>query len=163
MKSKTKIYWGIAGLISIALVYYLFTMAAENSQNCATMPVTEMDIGGHESLTMHIHQMLTIKINGEQIIIPANIGLPNGMMRPIHTHDASGKIHVEGTCPRDFTLGEIFDVWGEEFTEISFMGNPIDATHTLTMSVNGVETTMFGDYVLKDGDEIELVYEETTG
>jgi len=159
MKTKTKVYWGIAAVICVALVYYVFTMAAENSQNCATTPVTEMDIGGHESLTMHIHQQMAITINGEQILIPANIGLPNGIMRPIHTHDSTGKIHVEGICPRDFTLGEFFDVWGEEFTESCIMGFCEDETHTLALYVNNVESLQYRDLILKDGDEIKIIYE----
>lgn len=158
---KLKWTW-LIGAIALLGVAWLLWIAAGNSQDCATMPVTEMDIGGHESLTMHIHQMLTITVNGEQILIPANIGLPNGMMRAIHTHDSSGKVHVEGTCPRDFTLGEFFDVWGQTFTEECIMEHCIDETHTLKMSVNGVETLMFRDTVLKDGDEIEIIYEEIT-
>ncbi len=161
MKIKTKMYWGIATVVCLALIYYISTMASNNSQNCATAPAAEMDIGGHESLTMHIHQMLTISIDGESIIIPANIGLPSGVMRPIHTHDSSGKLHVEGTCQRDFTLGEFFDIWEQTFTEQCIMSSCIDETHTLKVFVNGVESTEYRSLVLKDGNEIEIVYEET--
>ncbi|HEX9235017.1 MAG TPA: hypothetical protein VF972_01920 [Actinomycetota bacterium] len=34
----------------------------------------------------------------------------------IHTHDATGIIHIESPTPRTFTLGEFFDVWGVRFT-----------------------------------------------
>ena len=161
MKGKTKVYVGIATILGLAFVYYIFSLAISNTQNCATMPATDMDIGGHESLTMHIHQDLSIRINGDTMIIPANIGLENSIMRPIHTHDGSGRIHVEGTCPRDFTLGEFFDVWGETFTSSCIFENCVDENHRLTMYVNGVETLQWRDLVLKDGDAIEIVYEET--
>ncbi len=159
---KTKTWLWIIAIVAFVGGGWLLWTAAGNSQDCATAAVTEMNIGGHESLTMHIHQILTITVNGEQILIPANIGLLNGVMRPIHTHDSSGKIHVEGTCPRDFTLGEFFDVWGQTFTEQCIMENCVDETHTLRMYVNGIESTMFRNLVLKNEDEIEIVYEEST-
>ena len=43
--------------------------------------------------TYHIHPHLTIKINGEEQNIPANIGsVPCHL--PLHTHDNDGVIHV---------------------------------------------------------------------
>ncbi|MDP3728918.1 MAG: hypothetical protein Q8R18_05725 [bacterium] len=160
MKTKTWLWFG--GIIGVAFIIYIIWTAAGNSQNCATAPVTEINIGDHKNILSHIHQTLTITVNGEQIIIPANIGILSGIMRPIHTHDSSGKIHVEGPCQRDFTLEEFFDLWGQTFTEDCIMENCIDETHTLKMYVNGVETTLFGDYILKADDEIEIIYEETT-
>ncbi|HIH59199.1 MAG TPA: hypothetical protein HA360_00270 [Nanoarchaeota archaeon] len=160
MNKKTKIYTGIGILIGIVLIYYIFSLAASNQDSCTTKPVTEIDIGGHQNVVSHIHQSLQIEINGETILIPANIGLEGVVMRPIHTHDASGKIHVEGPCPRDFTLGEFFDVWQEEFTETCIIGNCEDETHTLTLYVNGIENTEYRNLVLRDDQKIEIVYEE---
>jgi hypothetical protein len=31
----------------------------------------------------------------------------------LHTHDASGVIHIESPVRRRYTLGEFFDVWGQ--------------------------------------------------
>ena len=33
-----------------------------------------------------------------------------------HTHRDQGVIHVEAPAPREFTLGEFFDVWGKVLT-----------------------------------------------
>ncbi len=161
MEKKTKFWmWGI-GILLVFSFIFLIQEAAQNSQNCATTPAVEMNIGGHENINMHIHQELTITINGESVVIPASIGLPSAeVMRPIHTHDSSGKIHVEGTCPRDFTLGEFFDVWGETFTETCIFENCVDEDHRLTMYVNGVESLQWRDLILKNEDSIEIVYEE---
>lgn len=160
MKKKSWAYLGAA--LGLGLLVYIIWLAASNSQDCATMPATEMDIGDHQNIISHIHSTLSITINGEKLIIPSNIGVPTGVMRPIHTHDSSGKIHIEGLCPRDFTLGEFFDIWGQTLTDECIMSYCEDETHTLTMFVNGIETTRYRDLILKDNDEIEIVYEETT-
>ncbi len=33
-------------------------------------------------------------------------------MAPLHTHDASGIIHVESSVKRNYTLGEFLNIWG---------------------------------------------------
>jgi len=35
------------------------------------------------------------------------------MLLSIHTHDYSGKIHIEGPAPGTFTLGQLFSIWGQ--------------------------------------------------
>ena len=35
----------------------------------------------------------------------------------LHTQDTSGVIHVESPVPRSYTLGELFDIWGEPLGE----------------------------------------------
>ena len=160
MKTKAKIYWTIALLVGVGLLYYVISLSVHNTQDCQTTPATEMDIGSHSNLALHIHQQLSITINGEAVDIPANIGIETDIMRPIHTHDASGKIHVEGTCERDFTLQELFAVWGKTFNSSCIMDSCVDDTHTLKMYVNGVESLQYETLVLKDEDSIEIVYEE---
>ena len=49
--------------------------------------------------------------------VPAGIGIdPAVGFAPLHTHDASGVIHVESPTVRGYTLGEFFAVWGVRFT-----------------------------------------------
>lgn len=36
--------------------------------------------------------------------------------RPLHTHDATGTIHVESSARTSFSLGQFFAVWGVRFT-----------------------------------------------
>ncbi len=66
--------------------------------------------------TLHIHSYLAIFVSGSEAIVPAGIGLGNGITAPLHTHDSTGIIHVESTVSRTFTLGELFDVWGLRLT-----------------------------------------------
>ena len=40
----------------------------------------------------------------------------------IHTHDKSGKIHVEAAAPGMFTLGMLFEIWGQPLQGDNFAG-----------------------------------------
>src|SRR5438128_2581303 len=85
----------------------------------------------------HIHPHLMILVNGEQQVIPANTGINPGCMHPLHTHDDTGTVHVESPEERDFTLGDFFAVWGKTFTKDQILDSKIDASHTITMLVDG--------------------------
>lgn len=152
-----KIWIVIVILAVIGGGYYLFSGAKGN--DCMKMPAKEMNIGGHQNLALHIHPELRITIGEEPWIIPANIGVKQKIMRPIHTHDASGALHVEAPCPRAFRLGEFFEIWGETFNERCILDNCVDAEHSLKMFVNGKESSEFADLVLRDKDIIEIKYE----
>lgn len=82
-------------------------------------------------LALHIHIHLAIFDNGKQLQIPALIGAapvpPQGCLYWIHTHDASGIIHLESpqlNPPNGglFTLGMLFDVWGQPLTRNDVAG-----------------------------------------
>ncbi|MDX6484689.1 MAG: hypothetical protein QOE95_2462 [Gaiellaceae bacterium] len=68
-------------------------------------------------LTLHVHQHLDVFVNGKQVVVPAGIGIGDGLLSPLHTHDESGVIHVESTTVRSYSLGELFAVWGVRLTK----------------------------------------------
>jgi len=70
-----------------------------------------------EGTALHIHAHLDVFVNGRRVVVPAGIGIdPAGhFISPLHTHDATGIIHVESPTVRTFTLGEFFGVWGVRF------------------------------------------------
>lgn len=108
---------------------------------------------------LHYHPHLVISANGEQMTIPANIGLIGGH-NPMHTHDADNVIHLEFTGrvkKDDLRLGKFFDLWGKEWTEGTFMGMPMGG-HMLTMKVNGATSTEYRQLLMQDKQEIELIY-----
>lgn len=102
----------------------------------------------HNGVGMHIHPELTITVKGEKTEIPANTGIDSGCMRPIHTHDNSGKLHLEFKKSRDVKLSEFFEIWGKPF---DWRG--------AKMTVNGQENTEFGNYVMRDHDRIEIMFQ----
>jgi hypothetical protein len=81
-----------------------------------------------EQTLFHIHTHLTIFVNGQQRQVPAGIGIPGAVAEQtsagpfidsgtcfywLHTHAADGIIHIESPVQRTYTLGELFDEWGQ--------------------------------------------------
>jgi hypothetical protein len=76
-------------------------------------------------LQVHVHAHLSLFLKGAQIAIPYGIGIvrpfevTNGFVGTgsgiywLHTHDATGIIHVESPDNRTYTLGQFFDIWGQ--------------------------------------------------
>ncbi len=73
---------------------------------------------GREGTALHIHQHLDVFVHGRRVSVPAGIGIAaaQGFISPLHTHDASGIVHVESPQVRTFTLGQLFGVWGVRLT-----------------------------------------------
>ena len=87
-------------------------------------PVDDIPCQSSEGVQLHVHAHLTLFANGVQVQIPPFIGIqptstyPGECLYWIHTHDASGIIHVEAgalSAPQGgpFTLGNFFDIWGQ--------------------------------------------------
>jgi hypothetical protein len=71
-----------------------------------------------EGAALHIHQHVDVFVDGRRVPVPAGIGIDAAgrFISPIHTHDASGVVHVESPTVRTFTLGQLFGVWGVRLT-----------------------------------------------
>jgi hypothetical protein len=76
-------------------------------------------------MVLHIHPKLGITFDGQSLTVPSQIGIDQSLwkdhsldqygmqgMTPLHTHDASGTIHVESNANRNYTLGEFLNIWG---------------------------------------------------
>lgn len=138
---------------------FIFLGNRQKANQTENQDITQMCIQ-HQGLRMHIHPHLTIMIKGLQQPIPANIGIVSPVcFRPIHTHDASGTLHLEFPQPRDVRLAEFFLIWGEEFNSnqiLDFVNGP---EGQVKMMVNGQENTEFENYIMKDLDQIIIIYE----
>lgn len=117
---------------------------------------------GTEGTAEHLHTHLDVRVDGRPVEVPALIGLdeaPGGGVSPLHTHDASGVIHVESPVTRDFTLGEFFSEW-----DVSLTADNLGALHAghgeaLHAYVNGTERPGNpADIVLAERDELALIY-----
>jgi hypothetical protein len=93
----------------------------------------------NKKLYQHIH-ITPVTLDGK--FPPGGIGLEPGCFREMHTHWADGWIHMESNAPRNFTMGEFFDLWG--------LG-----TQGRTVMINGENTTF--DTPLKDMDKVVVI------
>jgi len=89
--------------------------------------------------TLHVHAHLEVFVDGTRVEVPANIGInqTQGFLTSLHTHDATGIIHIESPTVRTFTLGEVFDVWGVRFTPDCLGGYCSSGNKVLRIFVNG--------------------------
>ena len=106
----------------------------------------------------HIHPHLEIKIDEKKQEIVSNIGVVDGCMNPLHTHDNTGEIHVESPEQRDFTLGDFFAVWAKPFNKNEILDSKADAKHIIEETVNGKVVQDYENTILKDGDQIVISY-----
>lgn len=155
--------------IIIAVAILLFVGGSWWSNTLTEKDPTTLSQNG-----LHWHPTLAIYIDEEQVEIPSGVGLVGGHT-PIHTHDdvtdaretgqvnSGGKpLHAEfngRVQAQDVRLGNFFTIWGRQFNSECIFDRCISDGGTLTMTVNGVVNTEYENYVMQDGDVIEIRYE----
>jgi hypothetical protein len=117
-----------------------------------------------EGQIQHTHQHLDLFVDGQRIAIPPDVGIDrvNLILSPIHTHDASGIIHVESPIVREFTLGEFFDVWGVRFDGHCVGGACDGSGRVLSVYRNGQPVTGDPRSIVLDAHEEIVVAIGTT-
>ncbi|MGE5117384.1 MAG: hypothetical protein ACM3N6_12925 [Betaproteobacteria bacterium] len=98
----------------------------------------------------HVHSHLTLIADGQERAIPDNVGTvkqSDGTFchYPIHTHDSSGKIHIEAAAPIDATLGDFFRIWGEPLTFTNVAGFTLQPMTVYIVDEDGTVTQYAGD------------------
>jgi hypothetical protein len=105
----------------------------------------------------HVHTHLSIFLNGQALAIPAQIGIVDQTATThcfysLHTHDNSGKIHVEAAAPAIFTLGQLFAIWGQPLESSNVAGLTGMPVAIYVTDNNGVVTEATGNW-----SDIELL------
>lgn len=112
------------------------------------------------SSSVHFHPLISVWVDGKQMPVPANIGIDptKGVMQMagLHTHDASGTIHVEGVDHA--TLGQFFAIWGVPFPASQLGPNQSVGARQVRMWVKGKPSTAFGGLQLVDGQHIVVSF-----
>jgi hypothetical protein len=133
-------FWGTALLGAPAIALDAPSGAPVDGIRCDQM----------EGSVFHIHQHLTVLDHGKAIAIPPDIGRPltSSCLYWIHTHTDDGIIHIESPKFRTFTLGQVFDVWGQ----------PLSSTAVAAVRVpkGQIHVYVNGDLVKGDPRKIEL-------
>ncbi len=157
MTTETKVIGGIALATIVILVGGVFLLTKSQTTNVPKDQIVA-------KTGLHWHPKVTVTIKGEKQEIPANLGL-GAVHGKIHTHDQDNKegvIHMEmkGVVVKDDTrLARFFQVWGKEFDENKIFDKTNSSDGSVKMLVNGKENTEFENYLMRDGDQIEIKYE----
>ena len=116
----------------------------------------------------HIHAHLSIYIDGQNVPLVANTGIaPIGVTSQsnvtcyywLHTHDASGVIHIESPTTKPFTLNQFFDVWEKFSSSSSAFPTQLLSSAGWVIYVNGKQVnTDFSHLQLHAHDLITIGY-----
>ena len=146
-------------LVGAALYFFAFVSKPSPTGNFNTAGIV------FPLNNIHWHAVPQINLCGEQKPIPTpgpGLHLGNTLF---HTHE-DAQIHIEGTVagPEQITLGGFFDNIGVKFSSTEIMdkkngdicnGNP----GTVQLLINGSQNTEFRDYVVRDKDKIQIMFE----
>lgn len=167
-------YW-IAGAVALAGMFVAGVLPHRSTAN-AEFPFPCLV---QETLALHVHPYLRIMIEAQPVEIPSAIGIRNprfdqgaavsgSCFEPLHTHDSSGIIHIEGLDPNyQYTLGDFFAVWYATYPTIKIggktfpvnfvageiLGHKADAAHPVRLLVDGKPSSMGPSLVLNGLDD----------
>lgn len=118
-------------------------------------------VPGNGDESYHIHAHLAVYVAGQQVPVPADVGISaaDGLESPMHTHDTTGTVHIEAAQPSAaFTLGAFLDLWGVPLTTNQLGGYHDSGPSTVQAYVNGQPVTDPARYALRPHDDIVLGY-----
>lgn len=131
-------------------------------------PVDGVYCSSNEQLSYHVHAHLSIYINGANVPLAANTGIaPIGVTSSanvtcfywMHTHDATGVIHIESPTTRLYTLNQFFDIWEKFSSSTSAFPTQLLSSTGWIIYVNGKQVnTDFSHLQLHAHDIITLAY-----
>jgi hypothetical protein len=154
----------LGGAIAATVIFVILSTTANTDLiGNESWDIEETCLGSHSTDISHTHSYLTIVVNGAEQYIPNNVGIadsecPDGM-RGIHTHDDTGKLHIETPSQISAPIGAFFNIWGEVFNSEQILDNKVDSNHEIVMFVNGEINQDFENYEMLNNDEIEIHYQ----
>lgn len=146
---KRGLLWGLPALVIVGAVWVVLASADSSNDDLVSRR------------GIHWHTSLSVTINGEQREIPGNIGV-GGVHKDIHTHKVNDVLHVEmnrSVREDDIRIKNFFDIWGEQFTSECILDVCNGEDGVVKMLVNGEENLEFENYLMREGDRIEIVYD----
>ena len=130
----------------------------------ARTKAANVELLGQEAFDTHIHTQLDVDVNGEPMDVPAGIGIDaeTNRIAALHTHDATGLIHVESPEKNaKYTLNQFLTVWGmpaDTAGKCAFFNAQAPCTLTVTSKDEGAVGL---DVILADQDELTLTVTST--
>ena len=152
-----------AGLMTAAFVAVVVFAPSTLTDEPADWEIVDVCIEGHSSELDHYHATLRIFIDGSEVSIAANIGIDDSEcdgMRGIHTHDETGKLHIETPTPMNAPVGAFFEIWGETFNENQILHKVADEDSEVVMYVNDELNDDYQNAIIHDNDIIEIYYRD---
>ena len=137
-----------------------------NNTGNNTLSLSKQCLSGHSNLAMHIHPWLNLTVRGTEIPIPENMGIdtsdcPNAM-HLLHTHDDTGKLHIETYEPITLNLSLFFAVWNISQSGDSTFDPLFLDPDNVTITIEGVEQTVgINEVIFEDGISIHVIFDDS--
>ncbi len=150
------VFAGVFLIAVAAILIYYFSAKPVSAQSTS---IDGIQCNSLEGSAMHIHPHLTISSNGNNATVPADIGILSTCLYWLHTHDASGTIHIESPTVKNYTLGQFIDIWNATARYASsFDPSSLSNAASLTVYVNGnVYNGNYRNITLLDKEQIKMV------
>jgi hypothetical protein len=155
----------IVGIVAIIVGIGVYAAMTPHALLPGVRAIDGIGCNSMEQSAFHVHSHLDIIINGVYFLVPSQIGIPSNCFYWLHTHDESGKIHIEAPMLRDFTLGQFFDIWGKKLSNDQIFNYVANANNPLHVYINGTKVpdgTNYRDINLNTNrsahNEIAIVY-----
>ena len=174
--------WLVLGVLALAVLTAMAATSGDPTDNAGeestsqgplrTEPPWPPQYGGLRSLaatfppvgdeSYHVHALLSVFVGGGPVRVPANIGIDqkSGSHLPLHTHTPDGVIHFEADEPAPFTLGQLFAVWGVDFSPTRLGAYTAEGSNRVQVFINGERVEDPLDYAIKDRDNIVVAFGE---
>ena len=97
---------------------------------------------------------LRITVDGAAVEVPPYVGIDRvrALQAPVHTHDSTGQVWLEGRETDGVTLGQFFTVWGVRFDD-HCLGS---ACRGLVVTVDGRVSPAPGEVRLAESHTIDI-------
>lgn len=156
MKLRIAVLFAAIALVCAALVH---APVRAQSLTGGNLPIDGIRCDTMEGAVEHVHSHLQLFNRGRSVEVPAQIGIMPiaGCLYWLHTHANDGIIHIEAPAIRAFTLGQFFDIWGQNLSRTQAGTVHSRGGHYLRFTVNGRAWT--GDprsIPLRDREEIVI-------
>ncbi|MGB0490468.1 MAG: hypothetical protein ACPGK0_07890, partial [Candidatus Poseidoniaceae archaeon] len=155
-----------ANTTSEPLVLTRTTSDNNEEETPGSTPRSEQCLDSHANLAMHTHPFMELVVNGTAISIPSNLGIdtsacPNAM-HLLHTHDTSGKLHVEGYDAFTPTAELFFAVWNLSYPDSTTLDPLFLDAQNVSITVDGATYTgPWSALDLLDGETTRIVHDAT--
>lgn len=106
----------VGAAVVLVLAAIVLVIAYITNSGTGARKVANVSCDSGEQLAVHYHAHLEILYQGNDVNVPANIGIGSGCFYWLHTHDTTGVIHIEAPAAQanhTFTLGDFFNVWDQ--------------------------------------------------
>jgi hypothetical protein len=130
----------VGAAVVLLVVVIAVVIAIVNNQGSGARKVANVSCDVNEQVATHYHSHLSIVYQGNELNVPANIGIQSNCLYWLHTHDTTGVIHIEAPkaqANHTFTLGDFFNVMNKPLSKTQVADITLTNDQKLVIYIDG--------------------------